>query len=84
MRPANQLPRTRAGQLAVLRDHRAGDDGGVVTMRFLNQATTACRQIIHHSRQAYANVVEVDDVDIGFGANRQATAIMQAEVGGVI
>ena len=83
--PAYQGTRYRAGVLAVLHDDLAADDGRYIASGALEHTAPAGRQVEDDLRRFQLQLVEVDNVEIGFHAHLQGASIIQTDAaGGVV
>src|SRR5260370_30336462 len=75
LRSAHQLAGQRAGRLAVAIGDGARHDRGAIAARLLQQALAAGRQVPFHHRRLDAELVEVDDGEVGLVAGCQLAAV---------
>src|SRR5690606_11124392 len=78
LRPTDEATRHFAGCSAIFEGYDTADDGGTVALGTLDHAASVCWQVEHHFRRKNAELVEVDDVDVGFHAGGDHTAIIEA------
>ena len=79
MGAALQPAREGAGEGAVAVGDLTVNDRGAVALRLLLQAAAAARQVVDRMRRSDAEMVEVDDVDVGLVARRQQAAVLEAD-----
>ena len=65
-------------------DDGAGDDGRVEAVGALDQPFAAGRQVVDDLGPAQAQVVVVQDVDVGLHADLQQAAIVQPDRRGIV
>ena len=84
MRTTDELSGQNARGLAVLEDDLSVFEGGFITCGVLQQAFSARREIIDDLGDAKAEVVVVDDVDIGEVSRGKDAAIFKAVESGCL
>jgi hypothetical protein len=72
---AHQMTGRHASVLAILEDLRSSDEGGLIAIDTLHEATTAGGKIVHEFRLVESQAIEVDQVHVGAQARRESLPV---------